>query len=107
MSEPLFSIEESGAVPKQGQDAKRTNRRLAKLAGGRHPVTNLLLHADAAPADDRQADGLRCDSCAHLLRLPYHNRTYLKCGALPLTHGPGTDTSRWYPACVNYEEPAE
>lgn len=86
-----------------GQDARRTRRRLDVLTAGRHPVTGLLLHVEAAPVEDRTADGLRCETCQHCQSLAYHGRTYVKCAAFGLTHGPGTDTCRWYPACARHE----
>lgn len=88
-----------------GQDARRTLRRAAMLAAGRHPVTQVPLHEQAAPADDRHADGLRCDTCASCWTNAYTDGgSYVKCDAVPFTRGPGSDTRRWYPACTLYRE---
>lgn len=49
--------------------------------------------------------GETCGSCAHLVRLPYHTRIYLKCGLMRhyWTHGAGTDIRARWPACEYWE----
>ncbi len=91
---------------------RRTARQLRTLQEGFHPLglnTFMLpLHADAAPANDRHAPGLRCGTC--LFRRVNH-RGYPKCGfgannrGMPrATHGAATDVRAWWPACRDYEE---
>jgi hypothetical protein len=110
VDEPLFP--ELDAGPKADDwshlspDARRTRTRLATFDLGIHPITRKLLHPDAAPAGDRTAPGLRCDGCTHLRTIEYHDKTYTKCDAVTITHGPGTDTRRWYPACTLYAPPS-
>lgn len=48
-------------------------------------------------------DGAQCGSCVHLLRLPYHGKTYIKCRLRGITHGTGTDHRVRWPACAKYE----
>lgn len=86
--------------PELGADARRTQRNLAALAAGRHPVSGRALHMDAPPADDRAAAGPRCGTCTRLFR-KVRSGTYLKCG-LNATGGPGTDLRAWWPACAEY-----
>lgn len=100
MTAGLFPEELAG--PREGQDARRTVIRLRLLRAGEHPVTHNNLHADAAPVDDRNAPGLRCDTCAACETEEYHDRTYVKCRTAGRSRGPGTDTRRWYPACILY-----
>jgi hypothetical protein len=70
----------------------RTKQRRTLAAGG-HPLGGML-HADAAPYDDKTAPGLRCGDCTHRLRARFP-----KCDLGPLTHGPATDCRAWWPAC--------
>lgn len=82
-------------------DQRRSTRAAQAIAFGWHPLRGIPLHPDA-PAD-RDGAGPRCGSCAHLIRVGHHNRVYLKCDLVPLTHGPGTDARSWWPACSDWE----
>jgi hypothetical protein len=111
----LFEVPE----PEPAQQDLRTDgerrraRHLAAMRRGQHPLSVALrypirLHAEAAPPEDRDAPGLRCGDCRFRRLLPYHNRTYAKCcyGDPPgerVTHGSGTDTPAWWPACREFE----
>lgn len=46
-------------------------------------------------------EGETCGSCCHYCRIPYHGKTYRKCGLMTeyWTHGPGTDIRYGDPAC--------
>lgn len=107
---PLFDLPNGAVVAPPGQepaekisaDRARTLRNAAKLAAGRHPLGSRL-HADAAPADDRAAAGLRCRGCVHVVRQGGVAGNYLKCDAHAITGGPGTDIRMWWPACVRWE----
>lgn len=44
-----------------------------------------------------------CRSCAHFLRVRYHDATYRKCDLRKLTHGAGSDHKASWPACGRYE----
>lgn len=83
-------------------DARRTLRNAATLAAGRHPL-GTRLHRDAAPADDRKAEGLRCGSCIHAFRKGGVAGNYTKCRAHTVTGGPGTDIRLYWPACERWE----
>lgn len=87
--------------PELGADARRTQRNLAALAAGRHPVTGRALHADAPPVDDRAATGPRCGTCTHMFR-KVRSGTYLKC-EVRTTGGSATDLRAWWPACAAYD----
>lgn len=86
-----------------------TLRQSADLARGVHPLTGGRLHPDAAPADDRDAPGLRCGTC--LFRVPggqypkcrWPDPTEYRVSKLPrVTHGPATDCRAWWSACTDY-----
>ncbi|GAA3223046.1 hypothetical protein [Actinocorallia longicatena] len=109
MSEGLFpappSITPAPAEPKLSVDRRRTAKQQAALARGAHPTSlyfqrTVRLHPDAAPADSRTADGLRCRTCA---RLSNNGWGYLKCSNVGDSHSAATDMRAWWPACVNYE----
>lgn len=106
---PLFDLPIGALIetvvepaPKLSADRARTLKAAATLAQGRHPLGGKL-HADAAPADDRKADGLRCRGCVHVVRQEYVAGDYLKCDAHLITRGPGTDLRLWWPACEGFE----
>jgi hypothetical protein len=92
-----------------------TARQLATLGRGFHPIAKgLRLHADAAPAGDRRAPGLRCGTCRFRVLQNRGNRSYPKCqwpdettyrfADMPrVTCGAATDCRAWYPACVDYQ----
>lgn len=105
MADGLFDADPFRAAPppepQLGQDARRTIRQAAALAEGRHPATGLHLHADAAPAADRQAAGLRCGACAFLFVKDIGRaRTWSKCA---MRFAGAGDVRRWWPACTAYK----
>lgn len=112
MTEPLFDA----PAPQPRSKAKplqvMRTRQSQCMRHGAHPLTAALgrtipLHADAAPQDDRDADGLRCGGCLH--RTPVRADTaksFPKCAVdarTRMTHGPGTDVRAWWPACESYQ----
>lgn len=93
---------------------KRTARQFKALARGRHPISGLPLHTDAAPHDDQKAPGLRCRGCHFHQLMGGHKRGYPKCFwpnpdlyrlvDLPrVSMGPATDCRGWFPACTDYQ----
>jgi hypothetical protein len=69
VTDALFDLE-PGAVPPVPAEKLSAGRRLTarqhvQLAAGIHPLTRGPLHPDAAPAEPRDAPGLRCGACAH------------------------------------------
>jgi hypothetical protein len=97
-------------APGMSADRRRTVRQARALAAGVHPLgiafdRHLPLHPDAAPADDRQADGLRCGTCRFREVLGHHSRSYPKCthgGGTRISHGAGTDCRAHWPACRDH-----
>lgn len=47
-------------------------------------------------------EGATCGGCSHLFGIEY-SRRYWKCELRGLTHGPGTDMRKRWPACAKYE----
>jgi hypothetical protein len=45
----------------------------------------------------------RCKDCCHLLRLRYHDKTYIKCEMRKITHGAGSDHRAGWLACGKFE----
>lgn len=120
----LFGAEPVPAEPqpKESPTVRRTKRQAALLAARRHPLSSplgysLWLHAEAAPADDRTADGRRCGNCRFRQTGTWHNRTYAKCyapglmdaaayersGPPRVSHSEATDVRAWWPACVDHD----
>lgn len=102
------------APEKVSADRKRTARQLAGLGRGRHPISGLPLHPQAAPAADKTAAGLRCRDCRFRQQMGGHARSYPKCywpdpslyrlEELPrVTMGAATDCRAWFPACTDFE----
>lgn len=108
--------------PKESPTVRRTKRQAAMLAAGYHPLGSpigypLRLHAEAAPAGDREAPGRRCGNCRFRRLTGWHDRSYAKCwspglmsaeayerlGPPRVSHGEATDTRAWWPACVDHE----
>jgi len=96
---------ETELQPKLSTDRRRTQKQLARLQRGLHPLfldTPHRLHSEAAPWDDRTAEGRRCGGCLFLAS----NGRYLKCGygdGVRITYGPGSDLRKWWPACTEHE----
>lgn len=92
-------------------DRRRTMRHAALLAKGGHPISGRRLHPDAAPHDDRAAEGLRCKDCRFRQVMGGHSRGFPKCywpdpdapGGPRLSHSAATDCRAWYPACTDFE----
>jgi hypothetical protein len=91
-------------------DARRRARQYNALLSGSHPLSlatghHISLHAEAAPADDRDAPGRRCGTCTWRKQTGHHSRSYPKCGIdhRRLTHGAGTDVAAWWPGCTDHE----
>ena len=92
-----------------GQDAKLTYRRNKLLAEGTHPTTRRRL-ISALSEEERIVKALAgvpanatCNDCRFCVTESYHTRSYVKCRAVELTHGPGSDTRRKWPACTKFE----
>lgn len=107
----LFDLELPPATtPAEREPAgrRRIRRQAALLARGRHPLAAmfgpLFLHPEAAPVDDRKADGLRCRTCV----FRQHNGWgYPKCeygNGARASHGEATDVRAWWPACTEYQQ---
>jgi hypothetical protein len=108
--------------PEESAGVRRTKRQAALLAGRRHPLSSplgisLWLHAEAAPADDKDAPGRRCGNCRWRQSMRGGNRSYAKCFAPGLvsaetyercgppraSHSEATDIRAWWPACKDHE----
>ena len=92
-----------------GQDAKRTYRNNALLEQGIHPTTRRPL-LRARPEDERILKVLAgvpfdatCGDCRFCETMRANTRSYVKCKGVPLTHGPGSDTRKKWPACTKFE----
>lgn len=98
---------DDGLTPNQ----KRTRRQYALLLAGRHPLSLVMsrplrLHPDAAPADDQDAEGLRCGGCRFRVLRNHGVRSWPKCSIGGReSHGGGTDCRAWWPACTDYQPP--
>lgn len=114
MSDGLFDVPPGFVpppIPGMSADQRRTVRQARALANGAHPLSlafnrHISLHPDAAPADDRQAEGLRCGTCRYRQVLGHHSRSYPKCqvgDGARISHGAGTDVRSWWSACVDYQ----
>lgn len=131
MTTALFDVPEPEPVApaeKVSADRRRTQRQLAAISNGLHPLgltlagRQLLLHPDAPR--DRDAPGPRCGDCRFRRLFEHHNRTYPKCthGATTTTrptydgkgtyqhteyprasNGAGTDIRAWWAACSDHE----
>jgi hypothetical protein len=121
----MFDVEPLPAAepdPPQSATVRRTRRQAAMLANRRHPLSSplgysLFLHAEAAPADDRDAPGRRCGNCRFRQILGHHDSRYPKCvapglmsadayerlGPPRVSHGEATDVRAWWPGCKDHE----
>ncbi|MFC6090847.1 hypothetical protein [Saccharothrix lopnurensis] len=97
------------AAPPTTSGARRRARNATAVRHGAHPLTVALgytipLHPDAA-----DADGPRCGSCRHRVRVGGGDRTWPKCSAgggqgwPRATHGAATDVLASWPACTDYQ----
>jgi hypothetical protein len=115
---PLFDVGSlRRAHPKDtAERATPADRRRAReaqlVAHGAHPLSGPLrvhipLHPNAAPLDDRDAEGLRCGDCRHRQHLG--RKAWPKCclggpdGGPRITHGDATDVRAYWPACTSYQ----
>jgi hypothetical protein len=117
VTEPALFGEPDRADPEVDERTpgqRRRDRHLDAMRHGQHPLSVALqwpirLHPDAAPPEDRDAEGLRCGGCRFRRLLPYHGRVYPKCcwpesdPGERVSHGGGTDVAAWWPACAEYE----
>ncbi|MGH6654433.1 MAG: hypothetical protein ACRDVE_04420 [Actinocrinis sp.] len=87
-------------------------RQQARLDVGLHPLSmpgrhTIRLHADAAPAADKSAHGLRCGGCRFReLLLSEGGRAFPKCmwrGGSRASHSTASDVRSWWPACRDFE----
>ena len=93
-----------------GQDAKRTYRNNLMLERGQHPTTKRPL-LRSLPEDERTLKVLAgipvdatCGDCRMCVSVTVPSgRSFVKCKAVRLTHGPGSDTRRKWPACTRFE----
>lgn len=103
MTDALFDLDVPTPEPAEKLSATRklTRRQQAQLAAGVHPLMRGPLHPDAAPAEPRDAPGLRCGGCKW--RVGY--RGYPKCGhpQTPASRGPATDVKAFWSACPLFE----
>ncbi|MER7063979.1 hypothetical protein [Streptomyces albidoflavus] len=115
MDDMLALFDSPGRMPPaEIQSAQRalTQRQYQLLAAGQHPLTLVLsrplrLHPEAAPYDDKTADGRRCGNCQ--FRQKHYG--YPKClvgwdGKSKPTraaHSTTTDCRAWWPACIDHE----
>lgn len=112
MSEPaLFDEPERVWAPPDplgglGVDARRTAKQRVAISRGMHPTMGIPLHAyappDAMPGD--RGRPVTCGTCVHIARIGWHNKRYLKCDLVEMTHGPGSDLRAWWPGCERWEE---
>lgn len=117
-----FAVE---LAPALSPGQRRVRRQEQAMANGVHPLGLALRHSIRIHPDaprDRAATGPRCGTCWYRRLITTNgNRDWPKCtygaenwtdsqpGVLPrVSHGPGTDVRRWWPACVDYSpgEPA-
>lgn len=110
MTDALFDLDPGAAAPPEPAEKLSAGRRLTlrqrnDLAAGRHPLTGGPLHPHAAPAEPRDAPGLRCGGCRFRMYLGGGRRGYPKCDNpnTPYSHGPATDVKAYWPACPLYE----
>lgn len=82
-------------------DRRRTLRQADDIAHRRHPLTRGPLHPEASAYDPGREGARRCGNC-RFLEAHGRGRTYFKCGAALITHGPATDIRLWWPACVGH-----
>jgi hypothetical protein len=115
---PDGAVVELAVVAPLSADRRRTLRQAAELAAGRHPL-GALLHAEAAPLDDRDASGRRCGNCWYraLNVIGGVAGNYPKCvfGArnptdtdrygspgFRVTRSAASDCRAWWPACTDH-----
>ncbi len=84
--------ERRGKKPAVSADRRRTEKRHAALAAGRHPFMGGPVRPDLGT----------CGDCAHSGRQGGVAGSYYKC-ALNLTGGPATDIRISWPACNRFE----
>jgi hypothetical protein len=51
-----------------------------------------------------KTEGKMCKDCKYLVRLYYHNKTYIKCDKRGITHGRATDHKVSFEACSKFEQ---
>lgn len=73
-------------------DRRRTIQQRQTIEAGMNPATREALRV----GDET------CGSCGHLVRYPWRSKAFYKCELVEVTHGPGTDVRKWWPACVKW-----
>ena len=112
MTEPLFDVAPQRVQPAEplSADRARTQRQLAAVAGGAHPlalvVAGVQRHPDTRGLTyDRHAQGgITCGGCRH--RTEGGRWAFPKCtfgDGARISHGAATDVRAWWPACADYE----
>lgn len=110
-------VAESEPAEKLSPDQRRTRLQSERLAKRVHPISAaggywpVPLHAEAAPVDDRDADGRRCGNCYFRVVRLHHDRSYPKCTwsrdggtTYPrVTNGAASDVRAWWPGCIDHE----
>lgn len=91
----LFDLPPLPDQPKLSAGQKITLRNRQALANGQHPANGL-------PMLD---DGSTCGDCAHLARMGYRGKTYIKCPhhRFGLSHSEASDMRVSWPACSKFE----
>jgi hypothetical protein len=106
-ADALFDLDVPTPKPieKLSAGKRLTRRQAADLAAGRHPLTRGPLHPDTAPAEPRDAPGLRCGGCRFRKQIGGGRRGYPKCDHpnTPYSHGPATDVRSYWSACPLFE----
>lgn len=119
---PLIDLPGGPRKPGDGisADRRRTLRQAAALNAGHHPLGmylrhTLKLHPQAAPANDRNAPGLRCRDCAFWVAVSAgdHAGVFRKClhgnptnnleTAPRVSNSAATDCRGWWPACTDFQ----
>ena len=104
--------------PQLSAGQRLTQRQIADITIGRHPLTRGSLHPLASRHRTSQSpkdDPFTCGSCSFRTVIQYHGRAYPKCLFDPrrgdqdtldmyarITHGAASDVRAWWPACPEY-----
>lgn len=109
MSDRLFDVEPIIEVADtDSYTVKLTKRNKALLQRGIHPATGRALRAMREPflsvsgRTFAHSDNQSCETCEHLVTRS-SNRTYYKCGLVPITAGAASDIRISWPACELWE----
>lgn len=100
--------EPATAAPDESDGERRTKRQTLLLAAGQHPLSAVLtrplrLHPEAAPNDDRAADGRRCGNCVFRTKNAWGYPKCAKGDGARVSRGAASEVRRWWPACLDHE----